>query len=51
MQTDGTATPETPEESPRPAPRLGEHTDAVLKNLLGLSPEKIAELRRSGVVA
>jgi crotonobetainyl-CoA:carnitine CoA-transferase CaiB-like acyl-CoA transferase len=34
-----------------PAPRLGEHTDAVLTGLLGLPPERIAELRRQGVVA
>src|SRR5262249_49546045 len=34
-----------------PAPRLGEHTDAVLGELLGLTVERIAELRRSGAVA
>jgi len=34
-----------------PAPRLGEHTDAVLGELLALPAEKIAELRRQGVVA
>ena len=34
-----------------PAPRLGEHTDAVLRELLGLPAERIADLRRQGVVA
>jgi crotonobetainyl-CoA:carnitine CoA-transferase CaiB-like acyl-CoA transferase len=33
-----------------PAPRLGEHTDAVLAEL-GLSPTEVAELRSRGVVA
>ena len=33
-----------------PAPRLGEHTDEVLGGLLGLAPERIAELRGQGVV-
>ncbi|WP_448616863.1 CaiB/BaiF CoA transferase family protein [Modestobacter sp. URMC 112] len=32
------------------APRLGEHTDAVLTELLGLSAEEIADLRSGGVV-
>jgi crotonobetainyl-CoA:carnitine CoA-transferase CaiB-like acyl-CoA transferase len=35
----------------RPAPRLGEHTDEVLRDLLKLPAERIAELRRQGVVA
>ncbi|MDP6346129.1 MAG: CaiB/BaiF CoA-transferase family protein [Alphaproteobacteria bacterium] len=30
---------------PAPPPRLGEHTEAVLSDLLGLSTEQIAELR------
>ncbi|HZM43561.1 MAG TPA: CoA transferase [Burkholderiales bacterium] len=34
-----------------PAPRLGEHTDEVLRELLGLPPERIAALRQQGVVA
>jgi crotonobetainyl-CoA:carnitine CoA-transferase CaiB-like acyl-CoA transferase len=34
-----------------PAPRLGEHTDAVLQELLGLSGKRIAELRREGAIA
>jgi crotonobetainyl-CoA:carnitine CoA-transferase CaiB-like acyl-CoA transferase len=33
-----------------PAPRLGEHTDAVLADLLALPAERIAELRRQGAV-
>ena len=35
----------------RPAPLLGEHTDAVLKDLLGLQPERIESLRRGGAIA
>ena len=34
----------------RPAPRLGEHTDAVLRELLSLSAQKIADLRRQGAI-
>jgi len=34
----------------RPAPRLGEHTDSVLKTLLRLSAEEIAGLRENGAV-
>jgi CoA:oxalate CoA-transferase len=34
----------------RPAPRLGEHTDAVLGELLGLPVERIAELRKDGAL-
>jgi crotonobetainyl-CoA:carnitine CoA-transferase CaiB-like acyl-CoA transferase len=33
-----------------PAPRLGEHTEAILGELLSLSPERITELRRQGAV-
>lgn len=33
-----------------PAPRLGEHTDSVLAELLALSPASIAALRASGAV-
>jgi crotonobetainyl-CoA:carnitine CoA-transferase CaiB-like acyl-CoA transferase len=35
---------------PAAPPRLGEHTDAVLRDVLGLAPERIAELRGRGVV-
>ena len=33
-----------------PAPRLGEHTDAVLRDLLSLPDSRIAELRQQGVI-
>ena len=31
-------------------PTLGEHTDAVLGDLLGLPPDDLAELRNDGVI-
>ena len=31
-------------------PTLGEHTDAVLGDLLGLPPDELAELRNDGVI-
>jgi benzylsuccinate CoA-transferase BbsF subunit len=34
----------------RRAPLLGEHTDDVLRRILGLNAEQIAELRRKGIV-
>ena len=34
---------------PAPAPRLGEHTDSVLRDILGYTPDRIAALRASGV--
>jgi crotonobetainyl-CoA:carnitine CoA-transferase CaiB-like acyl-CoA transferase len=37
-------------DAPAGAPRLGEHTDAVLSDLLGLSPADIDALRGKGVV-
>ncbi len=40
----------TPSALRRPAPLLGEHTDAVLSEL-GLARERLAELREAGVVA
>lgn len=36
---------------PAPPPALGEHTDRVLGELLGYSPERLAALRARGVVA
>jgi crotonobetainyl-CoA:carnitine CoA-transferase CaiB-like acyl-CoA transferase len=38
--------------SPEPVapPALGQHTDSVLTELLGLGPERLAELRRRGVI-
>jgi crotonobetainyl-CoA:carnitine CoA-transferase CaiB-like acyl-CoA transferase len=41
---------ETPPDYRLPPPMLGEHTDAVLKERLGMSDAEIAELRRKGVV-
>jgi len=35
---------------PTVPPRLGQDTDAVLRELLGMEPEKIAELRHAGVI-
>jgi glutaryl-CoA transferase len=34
----------------KPAPRLGEHTDGVLRELLSLAPDTIATLRASGAI-
>jgi 2-methylfumaryl-CoA isomerase len=34
----------------RPAPRLGEHTEEVLHELLGLPPEEFGRLHDRGVV-
>jgi crotonobetainyl-CoA:carnitine CoA-transferase CaiB-like acyl-CoA transferase len=41
---------ETPGSVRTPAPMLGEHTDAVLRDLLGLDARAIASLRESGVI-
>jgi 2-methylfumaryl-CoA isomerase len=41
----------SPREPTRPAPRLGEHTDAVLAEVLGLSAGEIGKLHDQGVVA
>lgn len=38
-------------ESPQPAPVLGEHTDEVLADILGLSAREIGDLHDAGVVA
>ena len=40
-----------PREPTRPAPRLGEHTDLVLSEVLGLSDAAIARLHDAGVAA
>ncbi|WP_375784877.1 CoA transferase [Bradyrhizobium sp. Pha-3] len=34
----------------RPAPRLGEHNDAVYEDFLGLAPEELAQLKQEGIV-
>ncbi len=34
---------------PAPAPRLGEHTEAILRDVLRYTPDRIATLRASGV--
>ena len=34
-----------------PPPLLGEHTDAVLRDVLGLDAEALGALRKQGVVA
>jgi crotonobetainyl-CoA:carnitine CoA-transferase CaiB-like acyl-CoA transferase len=41
---------ETPGTVRAPAPRLGEHTEQVLRERLALSDEEIARLQRAGVV-
>jgi crotonobetainyl-CoA:carnitine CoA-transferase CaiB-like acyl-CoA transferase len=41
---------ETPGGVRAPAPLLGQHTDAVLRERLGLGPDEIARLRAEGVV-
>ncbi|MFD2366219.1 CaiB/BaiF CoA transferase family protein [Pseudoduganella sp. GCM10020061] len=40
----------TPAESDRPPPLLGEHTDEVLREILGRSADDIASLRERGVL-
>ncbi len=41
---------ETPGSIHSPAPMLGQHTDEVLREFLGLTPEAIAELRTEGAI-
>jgi 2-methylfumaryl-CoA isomerase len=48
LPLDFTGEPRLP---PQPAPRLGEHTDAVLAEVLGLSPAEIGQLHQAGTVA
>ncbi len=40
----------TPWRTKRPAPKLGQHNDEVLRGMLGFSRNELAALRRSGVV-
>ncbi|MBI2194199.1 MAG: CoA transferase [Planctomycetes bacterium] len=42
---------ETPPRAEKPAPRLGEHTQEILGQLLGLEEGEMAELRSAGVIA
>ena len=41
---------ETPPQVRAPAPRLGEHNDAVFGSLLGLSSDYLERLRAEGVI-
>lgn len=41
---------ETPGKVRWPGPKLGQHTDEVLTGLLGLSAERVAELRAAGII-
>jgi 2-methylfumaryl-CoA isomerase len=41
----------SPRQPTRPAPRLGEHTEQVLSEVLGLSSGEIARLRDAGIAA
>ena len=59
LRAQGPATPELPlpvhvlgEELPEPtrAPKVGEHTDEVLADVLGYEPSRIAALRESGAL-
>lgn len=40
----------TPGSVRTPSPKIGEHTDEVMQDFLGLSPSRIAELREAGVL-
>jgi 2-methylfumaryl-CoA isomerase len=41
----------SPREPTRPAPRLGEHTDMVLSEVLGLPAREVARLHEAGIAA
>jgi crotonobetainyl-CoA:carnitine CoA-transferase CaiB-like acyl-CoA transferase len=53
MRTTGRAInlPAHPDARPTAAPLLGEHTDEVLRELLGATPEQLAAWRETGVIA
>jgi crotonobetainyl-CoA:carnitine CoA-transferase CaiB-like acyl-CoA transferase len=38
-----------PQRRAEAAPLMGEHTEAVLTSVLGLTPDDVADLRESGV--
>ena len=42
--------PAHPDPAPEPAPLLGQHTDEVLRELLGATPEQLRDWRASGIV-
>jgi CoA:oxalate CoA-transferase len=41
---------ETPGEIYAPAPRLGEHSEEVLRNILGYPQEEINQLKQEGII-
>ena len=41
----------TPPRAPTPPPRLGEHTEALLREVLGVEPAQIAQWRAAGAIA
>ena len=51
MRTVGSAIrlSDTPARTPGPAPLLGEHTERVLQDVLGLTPASLSQLRAAGV--
>lgn len=40
-----------PQDPARPAPRLGEHTDEILLDVLGLDSAEVGRLHDDGIVA
>lgn len=44
IRTDGVIT------NPAPGPRLGEHTDQILRETLGYTAERISVLRQAGTI-
>jgi benzylsuccinate CoA-transferase BbsF subunit len=49
-QHNGFRLSDAPAHYSQPAPTLGEHSDEVLREILGLSAKRIAELRKAGAV-
>jgi crotonobetainyl-CoA:carnitine CoA-transferase CaiB-like acyl-CoA transferase len=43
--------PGDPQPAPEAPPVLGQHTDEILADILGLTPERVAELRSANIVA
>lgn len=48
---DAVKTSPVDEQSFKPAPLRGQHTNEVLRDILGYSPQRIATLRRAGIIA